>query len=95
MPIKYDKLFALLKEKGYTTYRIRKEGLLGQGTLCLAGLLPATERCSVRAPVAGQGTSGYGGRKYGPAAFVLDFAGFFVHHDCRPYCAHRDVSAFV
>lgn len=33
MPIKYDKLFALLKEKGYTTYRIRKEGLLGQGTL--------------------------------------------------------------
>lgn len=33
MPIKYDKLFALLKEKGYTTYRIRKEGLLGQSTL--------------------------------------------------------------
>lgn len=33
MPIKYDKLFALLQEKGYTTYRIRKEGLLGQGTL--------------------------------------------------------------
>ena len=24
---------ALLKEKGYTTYRIRKEKLLGQGTL--------------------------------------------------------------
>ena len=33
MPIKYDKLMALLKEKGYTTYRIRKEKLLGQGTL--------------------------------------------------------------
>lgn len=33
MPIKYDKLFSLLKEKGYTTYRIRKEGLIGQGTL--------------------------------------------------------------
>ncbi|OUQ43228.1 XRE family transcriptional regulator [Gemmiger sp. An120] len=33
MPIKYDKLFSLLKKKGYTTYRIRKEGLLGQGTL--------------------------------------------------------------
>lgn len=33
MPIKYDKLFALLSEKGYTTYKIRKCGLLGQGTL--------------------------------------------------------------
>ncbi len=33
MPIKYDKLFALLKSKGYTTYKIRKEKLLGQGTL--------------------------------------------------------------
>ena len=33
MPIKYDKLFALLKEKGYTTYRIRQEGLIGQATL--------------------------------------------------------------
>ena len=33
MSIKYDKLFALLKERGYTTYRIRKEGLLGQSTL--------------------------------------------------------------
>ncbi|NLE04542.1 MAG: helix-turn-helix transcriptional regulator, partial [Crenarchaeota archaeon] len=31
--IKYDKLFALLKEKGYTTYRIRKEKLIGEGTL--------------------------------------------------------------
>ncbi|MDR0287588.1 MAG: helix-turn-helix transcriptional regulator [Clostridiales bacterium] len=33
LPIKYDKLFSLLKEKGYTTYKIRKENLIGQGTL--------------------------------------------------------------
>lgn len=33
MPIIYDKLFALLKEHGYTTYRIRKEKLIGEGTL--------------------------------------------------------------
>ena len=33
MSIKYDKLFALLKDRGYTTYRIRKEGLLGKSTL--------------------------------------------------------------
>ena len=33
MPLVYDKLFALLKEKGYTTYRIRKENLIGQATL--------------------------------------------------------------
>ena len=33
MPIVYDRLFNLLKEKGYTTYRIRKEKLIGQGTL--------------------------------------------------------------
>ena len=33
MPIKYDKLFALLKEKGYTTYKIRQDKLIGQGTL--------------------------------------------------------------
>ena len=33
MSIKYDKLFALLKEKGYSTYRIRQEKLIGQGTL--------------------------------------------------------------
>ena len=31
--ISYDKLFDLLKEKGYTTYRIRQEKLIGQGTL--------------------------------------------------------------
>jgi len=30
MPIKYDKLIALLKEKGYSTYRIRKENLMSQ-----------------------------------------------------------------
>lgn len=33
MPISYEKLFALLKAKGYTTYRIRKEKIIGQGTL--------------------------------------------------------------
>lgn len=33
MPIVYDKLFSLLKEKGFTTYRIRKEKLIGQATL--------------------------------------------------------------
>lgn len=32
MPIKYDKLLAILKEKGYTTYRIRKEKIVGQAT---------------------------------------------------------------
>ena len=32
MPIKYDKLINLLKEKGYTTYRIRKEKVVGQAT---------------------------------------------------------------
>lgn len=30
MPIKYDKLMALLKEKGYTTYKIRKENIMSQ-----------------------------------------------------------------
>ncbi|MEE0100375.1 MAG: helix-turn-helix transcriptional regulator [Acutalibacteraceae bacterium] len=33
MAIRYDKLFKLLKDRGYTTYKIRKEKLLGQGTL--------------------------------------------------------------
>lgn len=33
MPIIYKKLFALLEEKGWTTYKIRKEKLIGQGTL--------------------------------------------------------------
>lgn len=33
MPIEYSRLFALLKEKGWNTTRIRKEGLIGQGTL--------------------------------------------------------------
>jgi len=33
MPIIYTKLFDCLKEAGYTTYRIRKEKLMGQGTL--------------------------------------------------------------
>ena len=33
MPIVYDKLFDKLKEKGYTTYKIRQDKLIGQGTL--------------------------------------------------------------
>ena len=33
MSIKYDKLFALLKEKGWNSTRIRNENLIGQGTL--------------------------------------------------------------
>ena len=33
VPISYKKLFALLDEKGWTTYKIRKEKLIGQGTL--------------------------------------------------------------
>lgn len=33
MAIKYDKLFDLLKSKGYTTYKIRKGKILGQGTM--------------------------------------------------------------
>lgn len=33
MPIKYDKLFALMKERGLTTYRIRKENIISQSAL--------------------------------------------------------------
>ncbi len=33
MQIKYDKLFKLLAKRGYTTYKIRNEKLIGQGTL--------------------------------------------------------------
>ena len=33
MPILYNKLLALLAEKGYTSYRIKKENIIGQGTL--------------------------------------------------------------
>lgn len=33
MPIKYDKLLKLLEQNGYTSYRIRKEKILGQATL--------------------------------------------------------------
>nr|WP_308628544.1 helix-turn-helix transcriptional regulator [uncultured Eisenbergiella sp.] len=32
-PISYQKLFNLLECKGWTTYKIRKEKLIGQGTL--------------------------------------------------------------
>lgn len=33
MPMKYEKLFALMKEKGLTTYRIRKENIISQSAL--------------------------------------------------------------
>lgn len=33
VPIVYDKLFQLLKDNGYTTYKIRQDKLIGQGTL--------------------------------------------------------------
>ena len=33
MPIKYDKLLQLLEKKGYTSYRRRKERIIGQATL--------------------------------------------------------------
>jgi putative transcriptional regulator len=33
LPIVYDKMFALLKEKGYTSYKIRQENVMGQATL--------------------------------------------------------------
>jgi putative transcriptional regulator len=33
VPIKYDRLFQMLKEKGWNTTRIRKENLLGQRTM--------------------------------------------------------------
>ena len=33
MAINYEKLFKLLEEKGWTTYKIRQEKLIGQGTL--------------------------------------------------------------
>ena len=33
MPIKYDKLFMLMKEKGLSTYRIRKENIISQSAL--------------------------------------------------------------
>ena len=33
MPFKYDKLFDLLKQKGITSYRIRKENIISQAAL--------------------------------------------------------------
>ena len=33
MPLSYEKLFALLEARGYTSYRIRKENVMGQATL--------------------------------------------------------------
>lgn len=33
MPIRYDKLIALMKEKGLTTYKIRKENIISQSAL--------------------------------------------------------------
>ena len=33
MPFKYDKLFALLKERGITSYKIRKDNIISQAAL--------------------------------------------------------------
>ena len=33
MPMEYEKLFALMKEKGLTTYRIRKEKIVSENAL--------------------------------------------------------------
>ena len=33
MPMKYEKLFALMKENGLTTYRIRKEKIVSENAL--------------------------------------------------------------
>ena len=33
MPIKYDKLLKLLEENGYTSYKLKKENIIGQATL--------------------------------------------------------------
>lgn len=33
MPFKYDKLFALLQERGITSYRIRKDNIISQAAL--------------------------------------------------------------
>lgn len=33
MPMNYEKLFALMKEKGLTTYKIRKEKIISEGAL--------------------------------------------------------------
>ena len=33
MPINFDKALALLKEQGYTTYRIRKDNIISQSAL--------------------------------------------------------------
>lgn len=33
MPFKYDKLFMLLKERGITSYKIRKDNLISQAAL--------------------------------------------------------------
>jgi putative transcriptional regulator len=33
MSVKYDKLFALMKDKGITTYRIRKEKIISESAL--------------------------------------------------------------
>ena len=33
MPIKYDKLLVRLRDNGYNTTKIRRENIIGQGTL--------------------------------------------------------------
>ena len=32
MPIRYEKLLGLLKEKGYTSYTMKKDNIIGQAT---------------------------------------------------------------
>ncbi len=33
MPIKYDKLLKMMSDKGLTSYRIKKDNIIGQATL--------------------------------------------------------------
>lgn len=33
MPIRYDKLISMMKEKGLTTYKIRKDNIISQSAL--------------------------------------------------------------
>lgn len=33
MPMSYEKLFAVMKEKGLTSYKIRKENIISESTL--------------------------------------------------------------
>lgn len=33
MPIKYDKLIAMMEERGLTSYKVKKENIISQGAL--------------------------------------------------------------